>query len=67
MPTINNISVSDAEFTGMQERATAYICKRAFQDNKRFTSPEDIVKDTVTKKGLEELFVKGGKKLFKLN
>ena len=55
MPTINNISVSDAEFTAMQERATAYVCKRAFQDNKRFNSVEDIVKDTVTKKGLDKL------------
>ena len=67
MPTINNIPVSDAEFTAMQERATAYICKRAFQDNKRFDSVEDIVKDTETKKGLEELFKTGGKKLFKFS
>ena len=36
MPNINNISISDAEFTAMQELATAFICQRAFKDNIKF-------------------------------
>ena len=64
MPTINNIAISDAEFTAMQEKATAYILKRAFEDNKRFNSAEDIIKDPVTKKGLEQIFTQSGKSLF---
>ena len=54
MPNINNINISDAEFTAMQELATAFICKRAFKDNKKFNSPESIIKDKPTKKGLED-------------
>ena len=65
MPNINNINISDAEFTAMQELATAFICKRAFKDNKKFNSPEDIIKDTTTKKGLEDIFTYQRKKLLK--
>ena len=36
MAKINNISVSEAEFTKMQERGTAYVLQRAFKDNKKF-------------------------------
>ena len=64
MPNINNINISDAEFTAMQEKATAYILQRAFKDNKRFETVEDIVKDNITKKGLEKIFMLGGKKIF---
>ena len=67
MPNINNISISEAEFTGMQERATAFILKRAFKDNKRFGNVEDIIKDKATKTGLEEIFRMGGKQIFKFS
>ena len=65
MPNINNINISDAEFTAMQELATAFICKRAFKDNKEFNSPEDIIKDKPTKKGLEDIFTYQSKPLLK--
>ena len=65
MPSINGISISDAEFTAMQEKATAYVLKRAFEDNKKFNSAEDIIKDPITKKGLESIFKFGTKQLFK--
>ena len=65
MPKVNNISISDAEFTAMQELATAFICQRAFKDNKKFNSPEDIIKDKTTKKGLEDIFKYQGKSLLK--
>ena len=67
MPNINNINISDAEFTAMQELATAYICQRAFKDNKEFNSANDIIKDSVTKKGLEKIFTYQGKSLFKFS
>ena len=67
MPNINNISISEAEFTGMQERATAFILERAFKDNKRFNSVEDIIKDKTTKSGLEKIFRTGNKQIFKFN
>jgi len=67
MPNINNISISEAEFTGMQERATAFILERAFKDNKRFNSVEDIIKDKSTKDGLEKIFRTGNKQLFKFD
>ena len=67
MPNINNINISDAEFTAMQELATAFICKRAFKDNKKFNSPEDIIKDKPTKKGLEDIFTYQRKPLLKFS
>tara|TARA_Y100000996_G_scaffold145998_1_gene112387 strand:- start:47 stop:1273 length:1227 start_codon:yes stop_codon:yes gene_type:complete len=67
MPNINNISISDAEFTAMQELATAFICQRAFKDNQKFNSPEDIIKDKTTKKGLEDIFTYQGKSLLKFS
>ena len=67
MPNINNINISDAEFTAMQELATAFICKRAFKDNKKFNSPEDIIKDKATKKGLEDIFTYQRKSLLKFS
>jgi len=67
MPNINNISISEAEFTGMQERATAFILQRAFKDNKRFDSVEDIIKDKMTKDGLEKIFKMGNKQIFKFD
>ena len=67
MANINNISISEAEFTGMQERATAFILERAFKDNKRFNSVEDIIKDKSTKDGLEKIFRIGNKQLFKFD
>ena len=65
MPNINNISISDAEFTAMQELATAFICQRAFKYNIKFNSPEDIIKNQATKKGLDEIFTYKGKLLLK--
>jgi hypothetical protein len=65
MPTINGTTISDAEFTAMQEKATAYVLKRAFEDNKRFHSAEDIIKDAVTKRGLENIFKYRNTQLFK--
>ena len=56
MPTIKDIKISDAEFTAMQELATAWILKRAFEDNIKFKSEEDIVKDAPTLKGLQNIF-----------
>jgi hypothetical protein len=38
MPTINEISISDAEFTAMQEKASAFILKRVFKDKKIFNN-----------------------------
>ena len=67
MPNINNINISDAEFTAMQEKATAYILQRAFKDNKRFNTVDDIIKDNTTKKGLDKIFMLGGKQLFKFS
>ena len=34
MAILNGINVKDAEFTAMQEKATAAICKQSFQNNK---------------------------------
>ena len=56
MPTINDIKISDAEFTAMQELGTAFILKRAFEDNVPFNSAEDIVKDPKTNHGLQKIF-----------
>ena len=64
MPTINDIKISDAEFTAMQELATAWILKRAFQDNVKFNSEEDIVRDAPTLKGLQNIFKYNQKQLF---
>tara|TARA_X000001036_G_scaffold20879_1_gene17482 strand:- start:356 stop:1594 length:1239 start_codon:yes stop_codon:yes gene_type:complete len=64
MATLNGINVKDAEFTVMQEKATAFICKRSFVDNINFTSPESIIKDQKTVQGLKEIFVKDRTQLF---
>ena len=64
MATLNGINVKDAEFTVMQEKATAFICKRSFVDNINFTSPESIIKDQKTVQGLKEIFVKERTQLF---
>ena len=65
MPTINDIKISDAEFTAMQELGTAFILKRAFEDNVDFGSAEDIVKDPKTKHGLQKIFRYNGQRLLK--
>jgi len=67
MANINNVSISEAEFTSMQEKATAFILQRAFKDNKRFSSVEDIIKDKLTKNGLEKIFRLGNKQIFKFD
>ena len=67
MPNINNINISEAEFTAMQERATAFILQRAFKDNKIFAKVEDIIKDKSTKDGLEKIFKSGNNQIFKFN
>jgi hypothetical protein len=48
--------VSEAVFTGYQESATAFILERVILDNKQFKSPQDILNDTVTIKGLNKIF-----------
>ena len=67
MPNINNINISEAEFTAMQERATAFVLQRAFKDNKRFSKVEDIIKDKSTKDGLEKIFRSGNNQIFKFD
>ena len=62
--TSKETSVEAAEFTAMQEKATAFIFKRTYVNKKRFTSPQDIVKDKDTVKGLRKIFVKGKTDLF---
>ena len=66
MPKVNDVNISDAEFTAMQERGTAFILMRAFKDNKKFNKIEDIIKDKVTKEGIEDIFKYQSKKLFNL-
>ena len=67
MPTINDIKISDAEFTAMQEKATAWVLKRAFEDNQRFSSPESIIKDSKTKRGLSDIFSYQNRPLFQFS
>ena len=67
MPTINEISISDAEFTAMQEKASAFILQRVFKDKKTFNNEFDILEDSVTKAGLVKLFTYNNKKLFLFN
>jgi len=64
MPIINNITVSESKFTRMQELGSAFILERSFKGNKRFNSPESIVKDSITKLGLEKIFKSGTKSIF---
>ncbi len=47
MPTINDIKISDAEFTAMQELATAWILKRDFQDNIKFNSEITVLTNKI--------------------
>jgi len=68
-PIIHNkklivVEISAAEFTAMQEKGTAFILKRAFQDNIKFNSVDAIVKDKDTVAGLKKIFVKSGKSIF---
>ena len=64
MANLNGINVKDAEFTAMQEKATAAICKQSFENNKKFNSVKDIINDKDTVKDLKEIFVKDRKQLF---
>ena len=63
---INNISISDAEFTRLQELGAAFVLQRALKDKKVFNSPEDIIRDKTTRDGIEKIFIFHGKKLFNL-
>ena len=63
MAKINDINISEAEFTAMQERGTAFVLMRAFKDNKKFSKVEDLISDKDTKKGIEDIFTLQGKKL----
>ena len=64
MPTINDIAISDAEFTAMQEKASAFILQRVFKDKKSFNNEFDILNDSDTKKQLIKIFTYNNKKLF---
>ena len=65
--TINGIKISDGEFTKIQERATAYILKRAFHKGVKFNTPQAIIDDKITNTGLVKIFKFGGKNLFQLS
>ena len=47
-------SLSDAKITQMQELGSAWVFKRAIQDNISFKSSDDIVKDKVTYQMIED-------------
>jgi len=57
------VSVSAAEVTVMQEKATAFILKQAYKNNVSYKTVEDIVKHKETKKYLQTIFVKGNNQL----
>ena len=59
-----SISVSKAEFTAMQERATAFIFKQVFENNVTFNSAEDIIENETTQAKFKEIFKKGNDQLF---
>lgn len=67
MPLINNISISDAEFTSMQEIAAAFILEQVFKHDKKFTNPVSILKDKDTKSRLIHIFSHRSKSLFKFD
>ena len=52
------VSVSAAEVTAMQEKATAFILKQAYKNNVIYKTVDDIVKHEKTKKYLQTIFVK---------
>ena len=52
------ISVSAAEVTVMQEKATAFILKQAYKNDVVYKTVDDIVKHKETKKYLQTIFVK---------
>ena len=63
MPTFtikqeSTISLSAAEMTAMQEKATAFILMQAFQKNVKYSSVDDIVKHKETKAGLKKYLPK---------
>ena len=53
-------SLSDAKITQMQELGSAWVFKRAIQDNISFKSSDDIVKDKVTYQELVKIWKKVG-------
>jgi len=55
---MERVKVSDAVFTGMQERATAFILQRVILDNKKFNSVQSILNDKKTIKELNVIFKK---------
>ncbi len=54
-------TVSDATMTRMQELGSAWVFKRAIQDNITFNSANDIVNDDETYKQLIDIWKKVGK------
>jgi len=54
-------TVSDATMTRMQELGSAWVFKRAIQDNVVFTRPNDIVNDNITYKELVKIWKTVGK------
>ena len=61
MATKTSKDVSSAVMTRMQELGSAWVFKRAIQDNATFNKAEDIKKDKDTFKQLEDIWEKIGK------
>jgi len=57
------ITISAAELTVMQEKATAFILKQAYKFNVDYKSVDDIVKHKGTREGLQKIFVKSNTQL----
>jgi len=53
--------VSDATYTQMQELGSAWVFKRAIQDNKIFNSPDDILNDKATFDEIKKIWKTVGK------
>ena len=53
--------VSDATMTRMQELGSAWIFKRAIQDNEVFNSAKDIRNDKVTFDEIKKIWKRAGK------
>ena len=57
------VSISAAELTVMQEKATAFILKQAYKNNVNYKTVNDIVSHKGTREELQKIFVKGNTQL----